>query len=126
MNSTIQSNITQGIYDDMNRQTRQRDEERRQRDAAGAGTAASASLEDRVMDAVMAPLLVEANRRVATDGKAAAEAWYVAAGRELGGQAGSLMPEYRRRVAADGQASAESWYVAAAGDLSRRYIQSGR
>lgn len=124
----------QGITTYNNNVDRVQEEENRARQrraaraaAAPAGvSAASGSIEDRVLDAVMAPLLAEANRRVARDGRATAEAWYVAASRELGGQAGSLAPEYRRRVAADGQSSADSWYVAAAGELSRHYIQSGR
>ncbi|WP_395681006.1 hypothetical protein [Inquilinus sp.] len=124
-NSTLSGITTYNTNVDRVQEGERRAHDRRARAASAPAGTAAASLEDRVLDAVMAPLLVEADRRVATDGKAAAEAWYVAAGRELGGKAGSLMPEYRRRVAADGQANAESWYVAAAGELSRRYIQSG-
>lgn len=124
-NSTISGVTT--YNNNVDRVNREEDRARQRRAAARASAgAASGSIEDRVLDAAMAPLAAEANRRVARDGRASAEAWYVAAGREIGGQAGSLMPEYRRRVAADGQSSADAWYVAAAGELSRRYIQDGR
>lgn len=49
-----------------------------------------------------------------TYGKQAAQSWYVASARRIGGQMGSLLPEYRRRVARDGRARADSWYLAQA------------
>lgn len=127
-NSTLSGITTYNTNVDRVQEEERRARDRRARAAsAPAGTAAvSTSIEDRVMDAVMAPLTPEFNRRAARDGKASAQAWYMAAARDLGGQAGSLAPEYRRRVAADGQSGADSWYAAAAGELSRRYIQNGR
>lgn len=123
LNATIQSNITQGIYDDINRQNQRQLDEMRQNQAAPAGAAASSSIMDQVENTVMARLAPEFNRRKAADGQASANAWMVAAARAIGGQTGQLVPEYQRRVAASGQASADAWYVATADEISRRYVQ---
>ena len=59
-------------------------------------------------------------RQWRTHGQQAAQRWYVAAGRRIGGQMGSLLSEYRRRAARDGRAQADRWYLARAREAGAR------
>ncbi|MGC4250026.1 MAG: hypothetical protein QM605_00770 [Sphingobium sp.] len=59
-------------------------------------------------------------RQWRTYGKQAAQSWYVASARTIGGQMGALVPEYRRRVARDSRARADSGYLAQAREAGSR------
>ena len=59
-------------------------------------------------------------RQWRTHGQQAAQRWYVAAGRKIGGQMGALLAEYRRRAARDGRAPADRWYLEQAREAGAR------
>lgn len=111
--------ITKGVYDSM-----KRDQQRRQAPPQ-ARTVREVNVQQ-LQDAALAPLGLEFERRVRTDGKDSAVNWLVAATKPLGSQVGGLMPQYRERVRSQGQAAANAWYLNAARAIGTRYVQASR
>lgn len=77
-------------------------------------------IQARVEVAALEALRPGLQRQWRTHGQQAAQRWYMASARKIGGEMGSLVREYRMRAMRDGGARADSWYLDRAREAGAR------